>query len=440
MSYEFLLTIAIIMLSTKVFGLTSERVHMPQVVGALIAGVLVGPSCLGWVGETDFLVKAAEIGVIILMFNAGLDTDLEELKTTGFASFIIAVIGVIVPLVGGIGCYLIFANNPADANNMLKAAFIGVVLTATSVSITVETLREMGKLSTRSGNAILGAALIDDVLGIILLTFITSLSDPSAGGLGTVLIKIAAFFVVALVGGYFLHKLIAKITAGPGRDRKRYAVLSLAMCMVFAYFAEEWFGVADITGAYVAGVIISSTSRVTYITSKCEDLSDMLLSPCFFASIGAKVVLPQMSTSIIIFSVLLMIWAMLSKVIGCGLGAKMCRYSNKDSLRIGIGMISRGEVALIVANRGISTGLMPEAFFAPIVLTVVASTIVTPILLKFVYHGADDYASLVESPLVDRMEDVKDLDLATQALIDSHEQMIEEGKAKRESDGKGERK
>ena len=144
MSYEFLLTIAIIMLSTKVFGLTSERVHMPQVVGALIAGVLVGPSCLGWVGETDFLVKAAEIGVIILMFNAGLDTDLEELKTTGFASFIIAVIGVIVPLVGGIGCYLMFANNPADANNMLKAAFIGVVLTATSVSITVETLREMG--------------------------------------------------------------------------------------------------------------------------------------------------------------------------------------------------------------------------------------------------------------------------------------------------------
>ena len=138
MSYDFLLTIAIIMLFTKIFGLTSERVHMPQVVGALVAGVLVGPSCLAWVGETDFLVKAAEIGVIILMFNAGLDTDLEELKTTGFASFVIAVIGVLVPLAGGLGCYMIFKNQPADPLNLLKAAFVGVVLTATSVSITVD--------------------------------------------------------------------------------------------------------------------------------------------------------------------------------------------------------------------------------------------------------------------------------------------------------------
>ena len=436
-SYSFIFDIAIILAATKILGLLTRRIALPQVVGALLAGLIMGPACLGVLEETEFLDELAELGVIVLMFTAGLETDVRELRKSGGPAFIIALIGVIVPLIGGAAIASFFNTDP-DAT--LQNVFVGVILTATSVSITVETLREMGKLSTRSGNAILGAALIDDVLGIILLTFITSLSDPSAGGLGIVLIKIAAFFVVALVGGYFLHKLIAKITAGPGRDRKRYAVLSLAMCMVFAYFAEEWFGVADITGAYVAGVIISSTSRVTYITSKCEDLSDMLLSPCFFASIGAKVVLPQMSTSIIIFSVLLMIWAMLSKVIGCGLGAKMCRYSNKDSLRIGIGMISRGEVALIVANRGISTGLMPEAFFAPIVLTVVASTIVTPILLKFVYHGADDYTSLVESPLVDRMEDVKDLDLATQALIDSHEQMIEEGKAKRESDGKGGKK
>lgn len=178
MSYDFLLTIAIIMLFTKVFGLTSERVHMPQVVGALIAGVLVGPSCLGWVGETDFLVKAAEIGVIILMFNAGMDTDLDELKTTGFASFVIALIGVIVPLIGGVACYLAFDNDPTDPMNMLKAAFIGVVLTATSVSITVETLREMGKLKSKVGTAILGAAVIDDILGIVVLTILTALTDP----------------------------------------------------------------------------------------------------------------------------------------------------------------------------------------------------------------------------------------------------------------------
>lgn len=209
MSYEFLLTIAIIMLSTKVFGLTSERVHMPQVVGALIAGVLVGPSGLGWVGETDFLVKAAEIGVIILMFNAGLDTDLEELKTTGFASFIIAVIGVIVPLIGGIGCYLMFANEPTDPNNMLKAAFIGVVLTATSVSITVETLREMGKLKSKVGTAILGAAVIDDILGIVVLTVLTGFTDPTVQPL-LVFGRIAAFFVFVLVIGLIMHKVFAK--------------------------------------------------------------------------------------------------------------------------------------------------------------------------------------------------------------------------------------
>ena len=321
-SYSFIFDIAIILAATKILGLLTRRIALPQVVGALLAGLIMGPACLGVLEETEFLDELAELGVIVLMFTAGLETDVRELRKSGGPAFIIALIGVIVPLIGGAAIASFFNTDPDSTR---QNVCVGVILTATSVSITVETLREMGKLSTRSGNAILGAALIDDVLGIILLTFITSLSDPSAGGLGTVLIKIAAFFVVALVGGYFLHKLIAKITAGPGRDRKRYAVLSLAMCMVFAYFAEEWFGVADITGAYVAGVIISSTSRVTYITSKCEDLSDMLLSPCFFASIGAKVVLPQMSTSIIIFSVLLMIWAMLSKVIGCGLGAKMCR-------------------------------------------------------------------------------------------------------------------
>ena len=206
MSYDFLLTIAIIMLFTKVFGLTSERVHMPQVVGALIAGVLVGPSCLGWVGETDFLVKAAEIGVIILMFNAGMDTDLDELKTTGFASFIIALIGVIVPLIGGVACYLAFDNDPTDPMNMLKAAFIGVVLTATSVSITVETLREMGKLKSKVGTAILGAAVIDDILGIVVLTVLTALTDPTVKPV-LVLGRIVAFFGFVLVVGIVMYRV-----------------------------------------------------------------------------------------------------------------------------------------------------------------------------------------------------------------------------------------
>ncbi len=437
-SYHFILDVAIILAATKILGLLTGRIALPQVVGALLAGLILGPAFLGVLQETEFLNDLSELGVIVLMFTAGLETDVRELRKSGGPAMIIALIGVIVPLIGG-AVLASFFNTGADV--MLQNVFIGVVLTATSVSITVETLREMGKLSTKSGNAILGAALIDDVLGIVILTVITSVADPSSGGIGTVLIKIAAFFVVALVGGLLLHKFIGKVTGGPGRDRRRHAVLSLALCMLFAYLAEELFGVADITGAYVAGVIISNTSRVTYITSKCESLSDMLLSPCFFASIGTKVVLPEMSGSIIAFSLLLMLWAIVSKIIGCGLGAKICKYSNKDSLRIGVGMISRGEVALIVANKGISSGLMRADFFGPVVIMVVATTIVTPILLKFVYRSKEpDYATLVESPLVDRIEDLQSLDLATQALIDTHEQMIEEGRSKREAKKKSEKK
>ena len=183
-SYEYLLDLALILLSTKVLGLLTRRVCMPQVVGALLAGLILGPACLGVLKGTEFIHQVSEIGVIVLMFCAGLETDIQELKRTGKASFIIAFLGVLVPLAGGFGIAWIF-NRPgmiestATASIMLQNIFIGVILTATSVSITVETLKEMGKLNTKAGNAILGAAIIDDILGIIALTIITSLADSS---------------------------------------------------------------------------------------------------------------------------------------------------------------------------------------------------------------------------------------------------------------------
>ena len=303
MSYDYLLTIAIILLSTKVFGLTSERVHMPQVVGALIAGVLVGPSCLNWVGETDFLVKAAELGVIILMFNAGMDTDLEELKKTGFASFIIAMIGVIVPLLGGMGCYLVFDNNPGDKMNMIKAAFIGVVLTATSVSITVETLREMGKLKSRVGTAILGAAVIDDILGIIVLTILSALTDPSVRPM-FVLARIVAFFVFVAVVGLLMYKAFLKMEQKWHKHR-RIAIYAVAFALLMSYVAERFFGIADITGAYFAGIVLCSLADVRdYVASKTNVLGYMLFSPLFFASIGIKTNMEGLTGSMIGFAVI----------------------------------------------------------------------------------------------------------------------------------------
>ncbi|WP_297233655.1 cation:proton antiporter [uncultured Flavonifractor sp.] len=412
--------IAVILLSTKVLGIVTKRFALPQVVGALLAGLLLGPAMLGVLQETTLMDQLAELGVIVLMFNAGLETDLGELKKAGRSAFVIALIGVLVPLAGGFVLASLF-NQGSDA--FLQNVFIGVILTATSVSITVETLKEIGKLSTRSGNAILGAAIIDDVLGIVALTIITSLSGTGANVL-LVLVKIAAFFAISVVVWILLHRLVEWWFKRYDRDKRRFVVISFAFCLLYAYLAEELFGVADITGAYIAGLIFAKTPRVTYLQDRFDTLSYTLLSPIFFASIGLKVVLPQMSGTIVLFSVLLILWSVVSKILGCGLGSKLCGYSNQDSLRIGVGMISRGEVALIVANNGIAAGLMKDEFFGPVVLMVIATTILTPILLKVVYHGKEkDYSDLQESELVNRYEDAAAFDLATQALLEDHERL-----------------
>lgn len=392
--YSYLLSIALILISTKVLGLFSKKIKLPQVVGALIAGVIMGPACLGWIHNTEMLSCLSEIGVIVLMFAAGLETDINELKRTGKASFLIALIGVIVPLLGGAAAAYFF-NDSVDGNKMLQNIFIGIILTATSVSITVETLKEMGKLSTPAGNAILGAAIIDDILGIIALTMVISMADSSVS-IGMVLLKILGFFVFTFVAAVGYHYAFKKWTDNNPVKLRRYVVISFAFCLVLAYCAEEFFGVADITGAFFAGLAISGTKKADYVTKRFDTLSYLLLSPIFFASIGLKVVLPKMNLEIVLFTVIICLVAVLTKVIGCGLGAKICKYSNKEALQIGVGMISRGEVALIVANKGEAVGLMSDKFFAPIVIMVVLTTIITPVLLKVVFKDKNDTGKVEE--------------------------------------------
>lgn len=392
LSYEFLFDLALILISTKLFGLITKKVRMPQVVGALVAGVILGPAVLNVLSETEFIQKLAELGVIVLMFTAGLETDINQLKKTGKASFIIAVLGVIIPLVGGFFIANIF-NKGNDVNAILQNVFIGIILTATSVSITVETLKEMGKLKTRAGNAILGAAIIDDILGIIALTITTSLADPSINVI-IVLAKIVMFFIFAGLAGYLFHWAFIKLDERYQRDLRRFVIFAFVFCLLLSFSAEEFFGVADITGAFIAGLVISDSNRSNYLNSRFETLSYMLLSPIFFASIGIKVQLTAMTKTIFIFAILLLIVAILSKVFGCALGAKLCKYSNRESIQIGTGMISRGEVALIVANKGIAMGLMLPEFLAPVVIVVVVTTIVTPILLKVVFNNKSKSADL----------------------------------------------
>lgn len=411
-SYGYLLDLALILLSTKVFGLITRRVKLPQVVGALLAGLILGPACIGVLHQTDFIYQVSEIGVIVLMFCAGLETDIDELKKSGKASFIIALLGVIVPLLGGFAVAAYF-NRPgmlepaADVSVILQNVFIGVILTATSVSISVETLKEMGKLNTKAGNAILGAAIIDDILGIVALTIITSLADSSVNVV-MVFIKIIGFFIFVGAGGYLLHVLFQKWVKGYERDLQRFVILAFVICLLFSYCAEEFFGVADITGAFFAGLIITKTTHTTYIARRFGILSYIFLSPVFFANIGLQVELPSMSPMIIWFAVALVIVAVLTKIVGCGAGAKLCRYSNKDCIRIGAGMISRGEVALIVAAKGNTIGLISADLMGPIVIVVVITTIISPILLKMTFSEKsqrDERSDFVESDLMKQLEE-----------------------------------
>ena len=390
-SYSFLLFLAIIMISTKILGLFTRKIHMPAVVGALVAGVILGPSCLNLItltGDTGvFLEQMAELGVILLMFNAGLETDLSELKKNGVASFVTALIGVIVPLIGGfLGYAFFFHTDFSDYDEVLKAVFVGVVLTATSVSITVETLREMGKLKGKVGTTILGAAVIDDIIGIIVLTIVTSLKDTSVSPI-TVVLKIVLYFVFIAVLIFVLTKL--KVFVEEQDEKRRTAIICVALCFILSYISEEYFGIADITGAYFAGLMLCTMKVGPYVARRCEIPSYLIFSPVFFASVGLKVTLGGMDASIWIFAIILLVIAILSKVVGCGLGAKICGCTGKEAFQVGIGMVSRGEVALIVAQKGYASGMLDDVLFAPIVLVVIVTTLITPILLKLVMKDND---------------------------------------------------
>jgi Kef-type K+ transport system membrane component KefB len=361
---------------------------MPQVVGALVAGLILGPSILNVVGETVFIRQTAEIGVIVILFLAGLETDLKEIKQSGKASLIIAMFGVFVPLIMGFGIAYIFEPG-FDHATLFKNIFIGVIITATSVSISVETLRELGKINTKVGNSIITAALIDDVLGIILLTVITGFSksgDSSSVGVSILIVtgKIVAFFIFALLIGVIFNRLFEKYSKGLN-EKRRFPIISLAFCLIMAYIAEHFFGVADITGAFIAGVVISNTNHVKYIGRRINTLSYLFLSPIFFAHVGISTNLRMINTRMLVFALSLFAVAIISKVLGCGFGAYTNGFSTQNSLKIGMGMSARSEVALIIASNGVAYGILGADFYPAVILLVVISSIVTPILLKISY-------------------------------------------------------
>jgi len=387
-SYLVFKDLAIIIIAAKFFGIIARKCKAPQVVGEIIAGLIIGPSILGLVEQTDFLSKMAEIGVMLLMFSAGLETDLKEMRKTGFAAFLVALAGVFVSLAGGTVYYLAFYGwSAVGTEQFFRAVFIGCIMTATSVSITVQSLKELGKIKGKVGTTIISAAIIDDVIGIIVLTFVIGFKNPDSDS-GRVIINTLLFFAFAIVVGLISYKIF-KWFDNRYPHTRRIPIAGLAFCFAMAYIAERYFGIADITGAYLAGIILCSIRDSEYIAEKMDINSYMIFGPLFFASIGLKTSLDSLNMDILVFSIGFVIVAILCKVIGCGLVAKCCKFNLSDSAKIGVGMMTRGEVALIVAQKGLSVGLLDPVYFTSVILLIITSSILTPIILKLLY-GKDD--------------------------------------------------
>ena len=383
--------LAIIIFFAKFFGIVARKLKAPQVVGEIVAGLLIGPGILGLVQQSDFLLDMAEIGVVLLMFSAGLETNLKELLKTGPKALLIACAGVFVPLFGGALLYMgFYGTAPWGSEDFYKAVFVGVILTATSVSITVETLKEMGRLKGKVGTTILSAAIIDDVIGIIVLTFVIGFKNPDSNP-GKVVLNTVLFFVFAIIVGIVIYKLI-KFLDNRYPHTRRIPIIGLTLCLAFAYIAEKYFGIADITGAYVAGIILCSIRDSEYIAEKMDINSYMIFGPVFFASIGLKTNLDNMTGSILLFSVCFVLVGLTTKIIGCGLMSRLCGFKGLDCVKIGVGMMTRGEVALIVAQKGLSVGLLTPVYFASVILLIIVSSISTPIILKLLYSKTPEEA------------------------------------------------
>lgn len=422
----FAAVLAIILLSSKLLGLLFRKIGIPQVLGFIVAGILIGPaifgdfcgfSLIGFEGKaytalftlpegSNGLGIFAKIGVLLLMFSAGLETNLQELKRTGLAAVLVACAGVAVPLVLGFAISLPFGGIElgfAERANIFRSIFIGTILTATSVAITVSVLKELGKIRGKLGTTIVSAAIIDDVIGIVLLSVVTGIAKSGAATEGLngfdafkstiygTIIMIVCFFVFAFVAGIGIHYIFHWLEKKRATTH-RIPIFSLAICFLYSWIAEEIFGVADITGAFLAGVVLSTAHRASaYADSKIEVCTYTIFAPAFFANIGiSSISFTGINGEIILFAVLAVLMGLIGKIVGCGAVCKAFKYNWRESAIGGVGMMARGEVALIVTATvtnvaTLGNNALPPQFMIMTVLLILVSSILTPILLKVLY-------------------------------------------------------
>ncbi|MFO7171911.1 MAG: cation:proton antiporter [Bacillota bacterium] len=380
--FAFLWEIGLVLVSVLVAGYLSRRANQPAVFGQLLAGVILGPAVLGWLHPSPLLKELSEVGVILLMFLAGLETDVSEFRRNAGAATLVAVLGVVLPFIGG---WLLAGLHGYPTPT---AIFTGTLLVATSVSISVQTLRELGRLRSREGVTILGAAVLDDVLGILVLSLVLGfLSAGEGSGLGSLaglLVRIAIFFVVAgAVGRYLLPGLLRWFDRFPLPAARQGAAIA---CALFFAFTAEAFGLAGIVGAYLAGLTLSAAGGQEELYHDLEKTAFAFLVPFFFVGVGLSVQLSGLAGEGLGFIVVLSLLAILTKVVGCGLGALLSRFPLRSALGVGAGMVARGEVGLIVAAIGLDRQLIGPELFTAMVIVVLVTTLVTPPLLKLVFR------------------------------------------------------
>lgn len=380
---KILIEIALLLAAAKVGGLISRKFKMPEVLGALLAGVVLGPVVLHLVRYDESIKLLSNLGVILLMFLAGLETNVEQFKRAGKSAFVIAVLGILLPLfLGTAGAFLFYTN-------WIENLFVGVILTATSVSITVETLTELGKLNSRAGVHILGAAVIDDILGLVLISALLTVKNGGSGGsLFSTMAGIGVFCVLAVLTIVFLPKVINHLTQNmrPGRTLLTF---SLAAAFFAAFLAEKS-GIAAITGAYLFGLLLSQFAHKEYLERNVKAISAGFLSPIFFASVGLEASLGGLNGRVLLITAAMFVIAVVGKVLGCGAAARLSRMSRGESLQIGVGMISRGEVAIITANIGLQNHIITQEVFLPTILVVLLTTIAAPVLLKLSFSHKNE--------------------------------------------------
>ena len=396
-----LLDCGIILFATKAVGMITRKLGLPQVVGMILAGLLVGPALFVHTAfpglihptaeEMNVLKSFSQIGVVFILFSSGLETDFREMKRSGIAATCIAFAGVAVPILFGTVVSLLFMGGlhaAADHDKLMNALFIGCILSATSVGITVETLRELGKLNTRIGTTVLSAAIIDDVIGIVVLSILTGLSG--GGSILVTLLRVAGFFFFTAIAGWILRRafrLLVRIYP----HKRRTSIFAFAACFFFAYAAEKFFGIAAITGAYMAGLMLSGLGDTKFVDRKVIVSGYMFFTPMFFAYIGISADFSGFTLGSMWFVLGFVAAGIIGKIAGCGAVARCFRYNRRDSAAAGVGMIARGEVALAVYATG-NILIAPEGGIDPLVATIfliITSSILCPIGLKMVFRHPD---------------------------------------------------